>query len=268
MFEQTYFIQTNIDCIRSFMLNLKRKLAVVFCLMFMVSALITTYAGAASGGGGGGVSRSSASGGGGGGVSRSSASGGGGGMTVSAAGGGGTGTDEEDDSFDDYSDDDFGPEYENSSSNNSGSSGSRNGNSVKSASGGGSGKDNVLSLEGYVPVAIANINSGASNMSGVMLTNGVDNKFVVIYKDGKQTSEYLKDWAVLTTQSGSQGWYHFDNDGNMSTGFINDSKGNTYYMMESGENEGMMAVGTININGSYYSFSDGSDGREYGALVK
>lgn len=263
MFGHIYFTQSNISYIRSNMFSFKkgfkRKFAVVFCLIFIVSAVITTHAGAASGGGGGGSSRSSASGGGGG-SSRSSAS-----------GGGGTGLDDVDFSTDDS---DIGYEITGPNGHGSGSSvrvnrgGSITNNRGSSASGGGSGQDDMSSLLGYVPTVTANAYSSNSNMSGVMVTNGVNNKFVVTSKDGQQTSEYLRDWAVLTTSSGSQGWYHFDNNGNMSTGFINDSAGNTYYMIESGENKGMMAVGTVNINGTYYTFSNGSDGRTYGALVK
>ena len=53
----------------------------------------------------------------------------------------------------------------------------------------------------------------------------------------------------------------------MTTGFM-DEGGYTYYFLESGDIKGMLATGNVNINGTNYSFSDGSDGLPYGALRK
>ena len=264
-------------------------------LLFLMFNVLTVYASSASGGGGGGgsSSRSSSASGGGGGSSSSSsgASGGGGGSSSSsnsggssssrssggssggggssiissgtisrggAGGGGGGGSDDLTDTND-------------STNGNSNSSYTI---SARSSGGGGGGNHkreliaDATNLSGYTPTedAVVTIDNN-SNVVGSMVTNGDESKFVITSENGNATSKYLTDWAVITTTD-SQGWYHFDDSGKMTTGFYDANDGNTYYMMEDGENKGMLAVGSVEINGTTYNFSDGQDGRPYGAMIK
>ena len=126
----------------------------------------------------------------------------------------------------------------------------------------------LTSLAGYLPVTAASVYQNDDyNISGVMVTNGVDTKFVITSKDGNATSELLTDWAILTTSAGDQAWYRFDDKGNMTTGFMQGNDGHIYYFVESGYNKGMLATGAVNINGKTYNFSHGKDGLPYGALI-
>ncbi len=127
----------------------------------------------------------------------------------------------------------------------------------------------IKDLQGYVPLFVANISAGINeNISGSMVSNGINEKFIITSKNGIPTSEYVKNWVTIKKENGNQGWYYFDENGNMVTGFLNEKDGNTYYLIETGENRGMLVVGQVIINGQIYNFSDGTDGLPYGALKK
>ena len=127
----------------------------------------------------------------------------------------------------------------------------------------------IKDLQGYVPVFVANISAGINeNISGSMVSNGINEKFIITSKNGISTSEYVKNWVIIQKANGNQGWYYFDENGNMVTGFLNEKDGNIYYLIEKGENRGMLVVGQVIINGQIYNFSDGNDGLPYGALKK
>ena len=101
-------------------------------------------------------------------------------------------------------------------------------------------------------------------INGELVSDGYNTKFS--YTDKYGIKQYLKGWFALNITTGQKGWYHFDNEGNMSTGFYADKKGNTYYLIESGMNKGMMATGQLDINGKSYYFSD-EIGPSYGKLI-
>lgn len=86
---------------------------------------------------------------------------------------------------------------------------------------------------------------------------------------------YVNRWGAVenpyaNAQEGAQnyGWFRFDENGNMITGWFTDPEdGNTYYMNpESDGTQGMMMTGWVTIDGKEYYFnpeSDGTQGRMY-----
>lgn len=59
------------------------------------------------------------------------------------------------------------------------------------------------------------------------------------FKDGS----YAVGWHWLTEKTGgTSGYYHFDSNGYMQTGYIQDEKGNPYYLCETGIGEGQCMV--------------------------
>ena len=100
--------------------------------------------------------------------------------------------------------------------------------------------------------------------NGELVTDGYKTKFS--YTDKYGMKQYLKGWFALSLATGQKGWYHFDDEGNMSIGLYKDKKGNTYYLIEDGINKGMMATGQINIGGKLYHFSD-EIGPSYGKMI-
>ena len=103
-----------------------------------------------------------------------------------------------------------------------------------------------------------------NEFQGQLVGDGNNTKFVFI--DGYNKQQYFRGWIALNMTTGQKGWYHFDNEGNMSIGFYRDNN-NTYYFIEHGINKGMMATGQLNINGKIYNFSDEA-GASYGILIQ
>lgn len=99
---------------------------------------------------------------------------------------------------------------------------------------------------------------------GELVSDGYKTKFS--YTDKYGIKQYLKGWFALNIATGQKGWYHFDNDGNMSLGLYTDKSNDTYYFIEQGINKGMMATGQLDINGKSYYFSD-EIGPSYGKLI-
>ena len=258
----------------------KSIVAVIICL-FMIMSQIAVYAASASGGGGSSYSGGGASGGGGSSYIGGGASGGGGGydedeyydddydysgynFVIGSGSGGGNGDEYDEDELNNYTTvNDYNKSTNTTSQNYVLPNNSVQSNVVKNNIN----TVNAQDLIGYQVVSNAFIN-GNPNSSGVMVTNGSNTRFVITKNNGSYASEYLTDWAVLTNTNGSQGWYHFDANGNMTTGFYTDKDGNTYYLQENGTNKGMMAVGLTVINGKELVFSQGADGLPYGALIK
>ena len=66
-------------------------------------------------------------------------------------------------------------------------------------------------------------------------------------------------WAQLEW-NGQKLWYHFDTNGYMSTGWIQDG-GNWYYLHAAGDgNRGFMHTGWQEIGGKWYYFHKDTDG--------
>lgn len=113
-----------------------------------------------------------------------------------------------------------------------------------------------------INTAVASIKNN-DIIDGQLVSNGNNIRFTYIDNQGKH---YLKGWAALNMATGQKGWYHFDLKGNMTTGFYTE-RDNTYYFIESGNNMGMMATGTLDINGKIYQFST-IEGNNYGILIQ
>lgn len=60
-------------------------------------------------------------------------------------------------------------------------------------------------------------------------------------------------------RSSKRQYYYFDGSGKMITGWLELGPSEKYYFYESGSKLGQMATGTVNINGTNYTFND--DGR-------
>ena len=130
-----------------------------------------------------------------------------------------------------------------------------------------SNKSNIkedLSKYSIISYAIA-ITKDNEEFQGELISDGNNTKFT--YTDEYDMKHLLKNWAALNMASGQRGWYHFDHDGNMTTGFYTEKKNSTYYFMEDGVNKGMMATGQLDIDGTTYYFSE-TPCTSYGVLVK
>ncbi len=103
-----------------------------------------------------------------------------------------------------------------------------------------------------------------NEINGELLTDGFNTKFS--YTDKNDKEQNIKGFVALSIATGQKGWYHFDKNGYMSLGLFHD-KNDTYYFIENGFNKGMMATGTIELDGKIYVFSD-TEGPDYGKLIQ
>lgn len=78
---------------------------------------------------------------------------------------------------------------------------------------------------------------------------------------------YLSNPYSTADQPGS-GWFYFDADGVMQTGWFTDADGSVYYLLPvSNGSQGLMLTGWQMIDGKYYYFSQ-IEGGPYGSLLK
>lgn len=108
------------------------------------------------------------------------------------------------------------------------------------------------------------IDMSGKQTTGKLVLEGSNTKFY--YQEDNNSEKFIKDWVVLNLETGQKGWYHFAKNGNMTIGLWTDEKNKTYYFNESGINKGMMATGTVDVNGKTYTFSD-VEGDDYGVLI-
>lgn len=87
---------------------------------------------------------------------------------------------------------------------------------------------------------------------------GQDGKWTLTSTNAANAGQVTNTWQAVKSETGKEGWYKFDAQGNMQTGWIVDNN-KVYYLIESGQNQGQMVKDvTINIGGVTFAF--GADG--------
>lgn len=151
-----------------------------------------------------------------------------------------------------------------------GSHGSSGGSHGGSSSSSGSGKSKGSSSTGAGPGSSSG--SLPSNVARGDWTTDANGNWKFTDENGEP---YVNRWGAVenpyaNAQEGAQnyGWFRFDENGDMITGWFTDPEdGNTYYMNpEADGTQGMMMTGWVTIDGKEYYFnpeSDGTQGRMY-----
>ncbi|MBQ2204316.1 MAG: hypothetical protein II411_00300, partial [Lachnospiraceae bacterium] len=121
------------------------------------------------------------------------------------------------------------------------------------------GKAQMEKANAVIQEALANPNREATKVSETSVkaedarwTQTADGKWSL----STNNAEPIKDtWQKVEAANGKEGWYKFDKDGNMQTGWVADGN-HVYYLIESGENAGQMVRGaTVNIGGVEFKFT-------------
>ena len=87
---------------------------------------------------------------------------------------------------------------------------------------------------------------------------GQDGKWTLTSTNAANAGQVTNTWQAVKSQNGKEGWYKFDSQGKMQTGWVVDNN-KVYYLIESGSNQGQMVKDvTINIGGVTFAF--GADG--------
>lgn len=123
------------------------------------------------------------------------------------------------------------------------------------------GLEQMVKADSVIKEALANPNRQETkvNEASVKSTDAkwgfnAEGKMTLTVNSGSGETQIKDAWQKVEAADGTSGWYKFDANGNMQTGWVADGN-SVYYFIESGANAGQMVSNvTLNIGGVEFTF--------------